>query len=220
MVFNLGSRPERTFDRILGENLDGLLVLSYELPHLIMETFKRYRIPIVYVDREVNSESWTSVDNYYGGQLAAQYMIQKGVKKAAYIGERTETPGQLGRRLGFFESIEKAGLPKPLEFYTQQGEDSAKDLSRLVWKEHSPEGFFFFCDEMAYGGLSYFQNLPKKPVIVGYDDLLPSKHLGLTTIHQPSLEMGSLGAEILFQLMEQLKPDNRIIRPTLMVRNT
>jgi LacI family transcriptional regulator len=73
---------------------------------------------------------------------------------------------------------------------------------------------------MAYGGLSHFKKSGEKPIIVGYDDLLPSKYLGLTTVRQPSMEMGSLGAEILFSLLNRELVHNRTIKPSLVVRES
>jgi LacI family transcriptional regulator len=193
MVFNLGSRPKRTYERILSENLDGLLVVSHNLPEAFQTTLDRYRIPVVYIDQEIPGQSWTSIDNLEGGRLVGEYFVQKGITQAAYIGESAETEQQNLRRDGFLGVFEERGLPRPLEFYTKQGEDSALKLTKMVWQNHKPQGLFYFCDEMAYGGMSLFKNTEHKPLIVGYDDLLPSKYLGLTTVRQPSLEMGSLG---------------------------
>jgi LacI family transcriptional regulator len=220
MVFNLGNRPKRTYERILSANLDGLLVVSQRLPDHFQTTLDRYRIPVAYIDQEVESQAWTCIDNKEGGRLVGEYFVQKGIRKAAYIGESTETEQQNLRRDGFQQVFEEKGLPRPLEFYTKQDAESALKLTKMIWQTHKPEGLFYFCDEMAYGGLSHFKKSGEKPIIVGYDDLLPSKYLGLTTVRQPSMEMGSLGAEILFSLLNRELVHNRTIKPSLVVRES
>jgi LacI family transcriptional regulator len=67
-------------------------------------------------------------------------------------------------------------------------------------------------------------SLPQDMSIVGFDDIQIASYVvpGLTTIHQPAYEMGQLGAELLFRLMDEKtgKAVQKMLVSSLVVRDS
>jgi len=65
---------------------------------------------------------------------------------------------------------------------------------------------------------------PNDMVLMGFDDVEAAQYVDppLTTIAQPTFEMGKKGAELLLRLMDGEKPRKRIVvmEPRLVIRGT
>lgn len=222
MIFNLGSREEEVFQRILDEGLSGLLVVSHALPEKILTLLSYTSTPIVFLDYEHPKYTSFTVQHRAGGQLAAKHLLAKGCSHPLYVGETTTTPQQDQRLLGFTEELLRSGLKSEV-LYTQQGAETTRDLLLKAW-EHEPhyDGLFCYCDEMAYGALEALHTLGLEVPLVGFDDLLPSRYLHLTTVAQPAVELGLEGSRCLIKGMENsgTTSPSCVLTPKLVVRNT
>ncbi|HBE76290.1 MAG TPA: LacI family transcriptional regulator, partial [Firmicutes bacterium] len=73
-----------------------------------------------------------------------------------------------------------------------------------------------------YGGINALRELESPVNIIGFDDTVPSKYLGLTTIRQPAYQLGLEGARQIMSLI--ISGDNKVlskcIQPELIVRST
>ncbi|HOV15372.1 MAG TPA: LacI family transcriptional regulator, partial [Spirochaetota bacterium] len=81
---------------------------------------------------------------------------------------------------------------------------------------------FYFCDNMAYGSIKAKNELNSDVVMVGYDDLLPSRYLGLTSVFQPAYQIGNDGADYILTLIksEDSSTLQKCYNPYLIIRNT
>ncbi|HEV2459699.1 MAG TPA: substrate-binding domain-containing protein, partial [Ktedonobacterales bacterium] len=75
--------------------------------------------------------------------------------------------------------------------------------------ERRPTAIFAAADQMAYGVLRAAEErglaVPRDVALVGYDDDAPSAHVlpPLTTVRQPSYEMGQEGIKLLLDLLAE-----------------
>jgi LacI family transcriptional regulator len=77
--------------------------------------------------------------------------------------------------------------------------------------EKRPTAIFAATDQMAYGVLAaaeaYGLNVPQDIALVGFDDDESSVHIRppLTTVRQPSFEMGQRGMELLLSILKMTR---------------
>jgi DNA-binding LacI/PurR family transcriptional regulator len=113
----------------------------------------------------------------------------------------------------------------PGEFTEHHGVETAE---RLIAAGDLPSAVFAGNDLIAVGMLSSFAahgvRVPEDVSVVGYDNiyLAGMRHIDLTTIHQPRLEMGRLALEALVERINHTRshPVVHRLKPTLVVRST
>ncbi|NPV39097.1 Transcriptional regulator [Brevinematales bacterium NS] len=231
-VFNIPNLSQSSiFPHILEENLAGLLVINFRISREEAHLLRHHHLPFLVVENHLPYVHSIYVNNRKGGELAAQYLLSHSLNKIALIGENRHTLQQQERFEGFKNYIQKHHLSislieeyisvdshLPYSHYTQE----AYELTLRLATKEGVDGFFFYCDELAYGGISARQEIEKKIFIVGYDDLPPSAYLGLTTIRQPAHEMGKLGASHLLKLLHKKSEEDLLhlrLDPQLIIRN-
>jgi LacI family transcriptional regulator len=94
------------------------------------------------------------------------------------------------------------------DFLPPSGYACAKRLFDLPPTKR-PTAIFASADQMAYGVLRAAEerglSIPRDVALVGFDDDAPSAHVNppLTTVHQPSFEMGQEGIRLLLALLAE-----------------
>ena len=88
VVCDSGREPKREWDyiRLLSEmNADGIVITANN--DEMEEEIRRCRLPVVVVDRKAGREYEASVssDNYLGGQLAAEHLVDCGCKRLVHL---------------------------------------------------------------------------------------------------------------------------------------
>ncbi len=187
--------------------------------------------PLVLVDRIKMGEKHTSisVDHEQGGYIATKYLIENGHTR---IGCITGPLGMLNSRLRFL-GYKKALKDSDIRFqakYVEEGNYHVEDGERLAEGlfENKVTAIFAFNDLMAYGvykaAAKHGCRIPEDISVVGFDDLFYSgiMEVPLTTIHQPSYEIGEAAVRRIAELVkdENTKKEAIIFKPKLIVRNS
>jgi len=224
---------EKIIQYLLKENLSGLIFINIPLSEMNCNLLHKQNIPFCVLERPNPFCNSIYVDNYQGGALAAQYLLSKGYKKIAFIGETQNTWQQQQRLKGFKDFLcqhnpsvqiyeEYIDINPAIDYALH--EETAKKITLKLYEQYNIDGFFFYCDELAYGGIKAQSLLKKKIGIIGYDDLPFSSFFNLTTIHQPIETMGAEAARQLLHLLHTKKGSHSYINirlsPTLIIRNT
>ena len=181
-------------------------------------------LPVVIIDDQAEQTTpWVQADNVTGAYLAAQHLIQLGHRRIAHIQGPPEYLASHDRHAGYLPALQEAGLtPDPDlivtgDFLPPSGRACAKQLFALP-PEKRPTAIFAATDQMAYGVLvaadEHGLSIPEDIALVGFDDDAPSAHVRppLTTIRQPSFEMGQQGIELLLSMVsatEEPTPQQR-----------
>ena len=230
LVFNMGYDRSNVFNRIPFENLAGILNVSTKMTAEEKKQLKISRIPFVYLDYFEEDVNSIYLDNYMGGGMAGAYLLSKGVKKIAFVGENTHNQQSEKRVSGFMDKLKEQNIEPVCQKLIDIQEEMPFDiyekesyyLTKEILQNHEIDGIFFYCDEFAYGGLNAIEEWGGPVSIIGYDDTMPSKYLKLTTIRQPAYKLGLEGARQMISLI--LGADNEIlqkcIHPELIVRST
>jgi LacI family transcriptional regulator len=170
-------------------------------------------LPVVIIDDQAEQTTpWVRADNVTGAYLAVQHLIQLGHRRIAHIQGPPAYLASHDRLAGYARALGEAGIPLDPDlvaigdFLPPSGRTCAGKLFSLP-PEKRPTAIFTATDQMAYGALiaadEHGLAVPGDVALVGFDDDAPSAHVRppLTTIRQPSFEMGQRGIELLLSLV-------------------
>ncbi len=212
------------------------LLLCTETHQPSREIMERYpSIPTVMMDWspfDGEGDSDLIQDNsLLGGDLATQYLIDKGFTRIACItGPLDKTPARL-RLEGYRAAMKRAGLAIPQgyeitgDFEFGGGFDA---MQALLAHQQRPQAVFTGNDAMAVGAYQALYQaglrIPQDMAVIGYDDIELARYMTppLTTIHQPKDELGELAIDVLIHRMAQpaLQQQRLQLTPVLTVRGS
>lgn len=221
------STSPKTKKYLLGGNVDGAIVVSH---HSDFEFFSELdaTMPVVFGGRPFHPEQhnnyFVDVDNAAGAALATRYLVEKGRHRIATISGPTDMQSAIDRTRGWSSALADAGLPADLiahgDFTLASGADAMRELLR---RDPGLDGVFVASDLMAMGAISVLRErgiaVPADVSLVGFDDspAATSTDVKLTTVHQPSAEMGLKMAHNLLALLAGEEVERQSILPTRLV---
>ncbi|MBY6353638.1 MULTISPECIES: ribose operon transcriptional repressor RbsR [Enterobacter cloacae complex] len=227
-------RMNRNLETLMQKRVDGLLLLCTETHQPSKEIIQRYpSIPTVMMDwAPFDGTSDLIQDNsLLGGDMATQYLIDKGHTRIACItGPLDKTPARL-RLEGYLAAMARAGLSVP-EGYRITGDfefhGGFEAMQTLLAQAQRPQAVFIGNDAMAFGAYKALYQaglrVPDDMAIIGYDDIELASYMTppLTTIHQPKDELGELAIDVLIHRMAQptLQQQRLQLTPILMERGS
>jgi len=193
--------------------------------------------PIVLVDRLSHDENFSSVsvDDVAGGYIAASHLIEKGRKKLAFAGGPMAIQQVADRLQGAKNCVDEHD-DVTLEVI------NCKSLSVVSGREigleilsrkesDRPTAIFAANDLLAIGILQACLSsdeikIPRNLSLIGYDDIgfASTAIVALTSVRQPTHEMGARAFELLIQESEQTGTKRKTTRiefqPQLVVRES
>lgn len=222
---------EKAMRYLLGNNVDGAIVVSHHSGDEFFTTLDA-TIPVVFGGRpfqpEQHPSSYVDVDNAEGAALATRHLIGLGRRKIASISGPADMQAALDRQHGWHDALTAQGLDASLTAsgdFTLAG--GAQAMRELLAREPELDGVFAASDLMASGAIPVLRRagkrIPEDVAIVGFDDspAALSGEIALTTVHQPSRDMG---AEMARMLLARLRGDQvepaRIMPTRLVIRDS
>jgi len=149
------------------------------------------------------------LDNYYGGQLAARHLHEKGHRQIATITGPKSFYQANDRLQGFINELHEAGIDLPENNIVRASfshSGGAEAFSRLVDCGACFTAAFFHSDEMAAGALEEASErgiqIPDDVSFVGFDDMKVADYIRpkLTTVRQPLHAIGEACGELAYAL--------------------
>jgi LacI family transcriptional regulator len=196
-------------------------------------------VALVCLDRTVPGVKTDAVllDNVRGARECVRHMIQKGHRRIAIITGPLDVQTGRERLRGYEEALREADIPaehgRILEgdFRHDSGYRLGKQIfERPVSEQAARPTAIFVCNGvMTLGVLKAFEELnvrcPQDIALATFDDLAVESpfHPHLTTVVQPSYEMGARAAGILIDRIEgriRKEPTTVRVAPTLIVRES
>ena len=187
---------------------DGVIALTYN-PNLEVDS----SIPIVTIDRHLGETiPCVSSDNFRGGELAAEKLIELGCRRLLFLRINSRTPGEPDKRCAGFESIcgAKGVEHKTLSVYDEETEEP---IYRFV-EENIHDGRFdfdgIFCNsDMLANGVCRFLtergvSVPDQVQIIGYDGIIDrfTDQVVCSTIEQPIAQMAQAAVTLIMNYFE------------------
>lgn len=222
---------------IAARRADGVLIsiASGTKEHEHFRELAENSIPVVFFDRAVDEIQTHKVlvDDYGGAFQATEHLVREGCRKIAHISGHMNLSISRARAQGYKDALIRHGLEVREEwivtgeFSHEVGSEAAYQLMAL---RQRPDAIFAASDRIAIGAHSALRQLgyhmPADVALMGFSDLAVSSLLDppLSTMVQPTFEMGRQSAELLLDMIESKKPpilfETRVLKPELMVRKS
>lgn len=234
VLFNTGDRvpvqEDQAIEALLELRTDGI-ILAGPLVESQLVVKASAEVPVVLVGRAAEASSLDSVtnDDHAGAILAVEHCAGLGHRRIAHI-DGGPGAGAQARRRGYEDAMRRLRLTKHVcvvaGSYTEEG--GTLGALALLEAAERPTAIFAANDLAAVGALNAIEErglrVPDDISLVGYDNtsLAALRHVSLTTIHQPRLEMGRMAVIALLERLEdgRKRPRRATLPPRLVVRAT
>jgi LacI family transcriptional regulator len=197
---------------LYSRRVDGLLIAPTDFSSVTERPLRR-NFPMVYIDRIPPGFSGAAVvtDNVGAAYEATQYLISLGHRRLAIITGRLNISSGRDRLEGFRRALQEANLALPEE-HLRQGDFGLQSgyvqTLELMGLKNPPTAIFSCNNKMTLGLMRALSELrivcPEQVSVFGFDDFEWAANFSprLSTVAQPTYELGRLAMEMLIQRMQ------------------
>ncbi len=228
MVCNIHSIKEKEdkylkiFDQY---NVDGLILIANT--HRI-EEYKKLDIPMVEIDHKLSEDIPSIIsNNYQGGVLAAQKLVDTGCKKIIHFRGPSDLVTVTERSDGFQKVLQENNIfnfSYDLDFLNPD----QKDIENVILSNLDSDGVFCDSDIMAVHAIQALKEagkrVPEDVQVIGFDDIELSTIFrpNITTINQSRSKIAKIAVETLMKLInkEEIEQAHKMIDVHLVERET
>lgn len=190
----------------------GLLLMHQTSPHILEEL--SLRCPVVMCSEicDGSGVSYVSIDNYASARTATSYLLSIGRRNIVLINSPLTYHYARQREKGFLDTLAEAGLSCPCEFLVHlcdiSFEQALASATHLLSGENRPDAFFAVSDVYAAAAIKAAKKLnlqvPQDVAVIGFDniDISMMTDPAITTIQQPTYQMGSQACSLLLDKIE------------------
>lgn len=180
-------------NRAIQEKYGGIiLITAVEDPELV-NLLRSVQIPVILANRYIRSldMNMVCIDNYSGGYIAANYLIEHGHRKIAFLGGFKNSTATQDRFRGYKEALADAGLGFSDEhffFSTQNISDGRQFADEALNRGLDFTAFFSTNCPLAVGAINRLAaegiSVPDDISVVCFDDslLISEDGMNLTTV--------------------------------------
>jgi LacI family transcriptional regulator len=218
------SRP--LLNTLLARQVEGIIWAVPEIGdnrYPIDDQLHQVSVPIIYLTmRKLPGVSTVAVDNYLGGRMAAQHLIDQGYRHIAHISGPLDWWEARQRQWGWFDTLREAGLSVS-EKYSVPGDWStasgAQAMTHLIGRYPDMDAVFVANDQMALGAMHAAHRrgyrIPDDLGVVGFDGMPEAAYFAppLTTVSQDLRELGSTAVRQLSHAIGFDRPDDLVFEP-------
>ncbi|MBU5247738.1 LacI family DNA-binding transcriptional regulator [Bacillus halotolerans] len=232
---NHSLREEEYITMLKQKHVDGIIVATGLKNSQAIRELIESDMPVVMLSRDIPHLPVDTVvaDDFKGGYEAAVHLAHLGHANIAVIAEKINNTSIKNRVIGFKEGLQVSGIQIDESAILDCPYDlsASKDISlKLLNQKHRPTAVFVTTELLALGVLQAARQLhisiPSSLSLIGFDNSILAKISDpqLTTIAQPTEEMGEKAIELLMDGMADSKQKKVIQRvmlsPSLIVRNS
>ena len=228
--WNINEEKAR-LEQFIARRVDGIILLHAQLDEPTLTDYSRHA-PMLVLGRSVQNSATLAglpIDNKQGARDATRHLIEQGHREIAFIAGPPTHEDAIERLDGYRIALEEAGIGFDADLveqgdYLETGGVAA--MERLMGRHPSFSAVFCANDQTAYGArLAMFRRgvrVPEDVSLVGFDDLPTSSYMTppLTTVRQPTYEIGRLAAQGIVQMIRKQTVALSPIPLTLVTRET
>lgn len=208
---------------MLGKQVDGIVFMGGNITDVHVEEFKRSPVPIVLAASVEEQAQTPSVNINYEQAIydSVQLLVEKGHKRIAFVsGPMSEPINSVRKLAGYKRALEEAGIAFD-DTLVAEGDYSydsgIEALAHLLEQSDKPTAVIAATDEMALGVIHGAQDrgvsIPEDLEVIGFDNTRLSLMVRpqLTTVVQPTYDIGAVAMRLLTKLMNKEQVDDQIV---------
>ena len=211
--------------------VDGFILMTSSRKTTHIKALVEMGAPFIVWGVPMPNYSYCSVtgDNFTGGKLATEYLVNSGRRRIAFLGGPAAELEVQQRYRGYETALVSAGRsadPALLAYGDFSSASGAAAMQRLLEQAPDLDAVFVNSDLMAIAAINLIHDrgsrVPEDIAVVGYDDLSIASYnnLPLTTIRQNIPLAGRLLAQNLIQYLQTGVVTNVTIPVELVVRKS
>ena len=218
---------EKTRRYLQAGNVDGALVLSHHSDDMSYLDLAR-SIPVVFGGRPMSHEGdsayYVDVDNVSASREVVAKLMEHGRRHIATIAGPQDMAAGLDRLEGWRLAMADAGLPAEyIEYGDFSPESGAAAMTRMLDGGAKFDGLFVASAQMASGAMQVLRDrglsVPGDVGVVTFDNdyFAQTSRPALTTIEQPTTEVGRTMISMLIRRIEGQHVDTVTMMPTTLI---
>jgi DNA-binding LacI/PurR family transcriptional regulator len=224
MVCNSASNLDKELDYIsmLKKNrVDGIIFLTSS----DIEKYLSPSLPIISFDRHFKDIPFVASDNYHGGRLAAEVLLNSNPKKMLFIGD--DAQGELSsittevskRRIGFSDYLNEKNYTNYKIIEYPQGKEyiPVDHIHDLIGENLDCDAIFAISDILAHIVIetleSHGKRVPEDVKVIGYDGVNSYLNLGkqISSIKQPVENLAKVMSDSILKRIQGKHVDSTIL---------
>lgn len=196
--------------KLLKENKVNALVVMGSLTTEYLKMIKtHYSTPVVFLDfydAELKEDAVIS-NSFYGTYALTNYLLEKGLRKIAYVGTIMTTKSITDRYFGYVKALMERGIEVKKEWIIPDRNHERHQFTEIAIPEEMPEAFVCNCDmtasylidSLAQKGI----RVPEDVQVTGFDDFI---HPGICPIRLTtySVNMAGMAESVVRNLLKKL----------------
>lgn len=224
------TRDAASIETLISRKVDGILIVGGDMSASELQSYKK-QLPIIVAAREVEGfeGQCVSVDNKKIGYLATKHLLEQRHTRIAFIHGIESHPDAQNRFAGHLEALEEAGISRSDELVYQgdfSGHAGLMAVNYLLDHGIRFSAIVAANDMVAFGArLALYRRsigVPDDVSIIGCDDQAEAAFMTppLTTMRQPSYEMGVVASRALLSLISNEDYGWSELAPELQIRES
>ena len=223
------ARRERQTATMLARHPDAMIFGDADFHSDFLERQRSKGILFCLVSRRAEGFLSATTDDYRGGQLAAEHLLELGLIGAAVLAGKPFASTAIDRTAGFVDTFRRAGHPIKNQLILYGTFDTAggrEAMQSLLSAGVTLDAVFATNDFAAIGAMSALRDAGlvagADVAVIGYNDVPLSAALPipLTTIHSAHNWMGQEAVELIVKLINGGTPASVLLAPTLIARES
>jgi len=209
--------------------IDGIVFADIDNDVNVVKKALRWGMPCIVLNNMLDEPiNCIAVDNRAAALGVVGHFLKLGHRKIATVAGDISTQAGLKRLDGYRDALQAQDIPVPRSYITfgdflrTPARIAARKLLKL---KNRPTAIFAASDAMALEVIDVARSLgietPEELSVAGFDNnpLSMTGSLKLTTVSQPLVEMGRLGAENLYQISRgKVKLPVKLVLPTRLIK--
>lgn len=219
----------------IAKKVDGVILVSVgaecQKEHQMLG---KYHVPCILLDRDVEGMERSALvvsDNVFAGFSCCELLIRNGSRDVAFISGSVDVSTSIERLEGYKQALKQYDIPFRQDMVRQGNYTMESGYQTVIELERTGLHYSAILaanDMMALGALKALKELdyrvPEQVQIVGFDNIVFAQYLDppLTTVQQPTTEMGRHAAQLMIDAIEGKLRQKVVLRlqPKLLRRKT